>query len=255
MSKRRGTREYNRRRQRRRIARLLLGFGVLAFVVGALWSFRTVKSTTTGDGAAVADASTAPTLSSTATALTDENLQRATDQLLESSNPERPENAYFPDYIRDHLRWMVREHGAGRLQVAFLMDASNGPLPPGVLMAASRLGDKPTIFIAKPRFTKFLIETGATAPPFTRQQTNDFALALTHEIVHLRNPSADPRNMELRPAEESRVWREVSVKAVRPLRTLNQPIHRRFLDVDDALRACRDELPCPPLARLVRLGH
>ena len=88
---------------------------------------------------------------------------------------------------------------------------------------------------------RFLVETAE--PPFTQQQKNDFALALVHEIVHLRNPAADPRDTEARPAEESRVWRDVSLNAVRPLRTLNQPVHRRFLDVDDALRACRDELP------------
>lgn len=253
MSTRRRRREHDGRRRGWWGARLLLAFGFLALVLGTLFAFRFGSASMTRDGAEVADP-IAPPISQTAIALTDESLQRAADELLESSDPERPENAYFPDYIRDHLRWMVREHGAGRLQIAFLTDASNGALPPGVLMAAWTLGDKPTIFIARPRFMEFLIETGATAPPFTRQQKNDFALALTHEIAHLRNPSADPRNMELRPAEESRVWREVSVKAVRPLRTLNQPVHRRFLDVDDALRACRDELPCPPLARLVRLG-
>lgn len=234
---------------------VVIAFVVLATIGASVWWLRTVEPAALPAGTQ-RDEIPVPITSSLSQAepLTDEKLQRAADQLLASSDPDRPENAYFPDYVRDHLRWMVREHGAARLQVAFLTDASNGPLPPDVLMAAWKLGDKPTIFIAKPRFMRFLMETGATEPPFTQQQKNDFALALTHEIVHLRNPSADPRNAELRPAEESRVWREVSLKAVRPLRSLNQPMHRRFLDVDDALRACRDELPCAPLARLVRLG-
>ena len=188
------------------------------------------------------------------TQLTDEQLQATADQLLALVDPERPENDYFSDFARDRLRWMVRDHGARRLDVAFLTDTSTA-FPATVLMAAAKLNGRPTIFIAKPRFTKFLIETGATAPPFTTQQKNDFALALVHEIVHLQNPDADAGNVDLRAAEDSRVWREVSVQVVRPLRARNQPIHRRFRDVDDALRACRDELPCAPLARLVRLGQ
>lgn len=254
MSKRRRARKHNGRRQRWRVARLLFAFGFLVFVVGLVWSFRSVESTAGGERTDVAGASIEPAPPPEGTALTDEALQRAADQLLELSDPEKPENAYFPDYLRNHLRWMVREHGAGRVQVAFLTEASNGTLPSDVLMAAWKVGDTPTILIAKSRFMRFLIETGATEPPFTQQQKNDFALALVHEIVHLRNPDADPRNMELRPAEESRVWREVNLQAVRPLLARSQPLHRRFRDVDAALRACRDELPCPLLGRLVRLG-
>lgn len=183
--------------------------------------------------------------------LTDKELQATADQLLALVDPERPENDYFSDFARDRLRWMVREHRAGRLDVAFLTDSSAG-FPADVLMAASKLNGRPTIFIAKPRFMKFLIETGATTPPFTPQQKNDFALALVHEVVHLQSPDADAGNIDLRAAEESRVWREVSLQVVRPLRARNQPIHRRFRDVDDALRACRDELPCAALMQLVR---
>jgi hypothetical protein len=233
-------------------ARLSILLGAVALLGWLVWWFQGGEPATNvlGPGPAAVTAPAGPAPSTEA--LTDEKLQGAADQLLALIDPERPENEYFSEFARDRLRWMVREHGAGRLQVAFLTDASNGPLPPDVLMAAWKLGDQPTIFIAKPRFMKFLIETGATEPPFTQQQKNDFALALVHEIVHLQNPDADPRDAELRPAEESRVWREVSLKAVRPLRTLNQPIHQRFRDVDDALRTCGDALPCPPLLRLVR---
>lgn len=254
MSKRRTARARDREQNSRWVGRLLIAFGGLAILASLLW-YRPIESAaTTGRvpsaGASVVPAPTTPPVN----ALTDEHLQRAADQLLALSDPESSENEYFPDYVRDHLHWMVREHAAKRLDVAFLTDASNGPLPPEVLMAASQLDGRPAIFIAKARFMKFLLETGATEPPFGRQQKNDFALALVHEIVHLRNPAADARNLELRPAEESRVWREVNLEAVRPLLAQNQPLHRRFRDVDAALRACRDELPCAPLARLVRLG-
>jgi hypothetical protein len=228
----------------------VIGLTVLAAVAVSAWRIRPVDRPHRADAVASPAPATSP--APPPPALSDQRLQQSADELLALVDPERPENAYFSDFARDRLRWMVREYRAGRLQVAFLTDASNGPLPPDVLMAAWKAGDTPTIFIAKPRFLRFLIETGATEPPFTLQQKNDFALALVHEIVHLQNPDADPRDLELRPAEESRVWREVNLQVVRPLRSLNQPIHRRFRDVDDALRACRDELPCAPLLRLVR---
>ena len=56
-----------------------------------------------------------------------------------------------------------------------------------------------------------------------------------------------------RQREERRIWREVTLQVVRPLRAARQPLHRRFRDVDDVFRACRDELSRPPLALLVRL--
>ena len=261
MSKRSPARDRNRRRRgwRVTVTRSLIVFGLLATISGSVWWLLSVESAEAPGRIATAVTSnerepSSPPSPAAANILTDEHLQRAADELLALSDPERPENAYFPDYVRDHLRWMVIEHAGKRLDVAFLTEASNGPLPPDVLMAASQLDGKPAIFIAKARFMKFLVESGATEPPFTQQQKNDFALALVHEIVHLRNPAADARNLELRRAEESRVWREVNLEAVRPLLAQNQPVDRRFRDVDAALRACRDELPCPPLGRLVRLG-
>jgi hypothetical protein len=232
----------------------VIAFGFLAVIAGSLWWHRPIESTVTSRSAPSTAVSTdlAPPTPAV-NALTEESLQRAADQLLALSDPERSENAYFPDYLRDQLRWMVREHRSGRLTVGFLTDDSAG-LPADVLMAASQLDGTASILIAKSRFMRFLIETGGTGPPFTQQQRNDFAVALVHEVVHLRNPAADPRDAALRTAEESRVWREVNLMAVRPLRERKQPIHHRFTDADDALRICRDQLPCPPLARLVRLG-
>jgi hypothetical protein len=187
------------------------------------------------------------------TSLSDQVLTVAADELLAAVHPAHPENDYFPSFARTRLRWMLDEHSDGRLQVALYDDRSERQLPAGILMAASRTAEMSTIFIGKPRFTQFLLEAGSTRAPFTEQQKNDFALALVHEVLHLQS-SADPRDAHGRLMEESRVWRDVSVHAVRPLRALERPLHRRFLEVDDALQRCRDALPCPPLAGLVRSG-
>lgn len=53
--------------------------------------------------------------------------------------------------------------------------------------------------------------------------------------------------------EESHAWREVTLAVVRPWRALNQPLHPRFIQVDDAFRSCGDQLPCTAIAQFVRL--
>lgn len=186
--------------------------------------------------------------------LTDSQLQRAADELLATVDPKNPQNQYFPEFARERLSWIIRESTLGRLDVAFFNNTRTVQLPDDVLMAAWRRDGLATIFIGKPRFAQFLIEGGATVAPFTQQQRNDFALALVHEVLHLQNPAADPRDPKARLQEESRAWREVTMKVVRDLVAYNQPVHQRFRDVDTALRACRDQLPCPALGQLVRLG-
>lgn len=187
--------------------------------------------------------------------LSDEHLQRAADNLLAAADPALPENSYFPEYARDKLRWMTKEHAAGRLTIAFLEDPARIRLPIGVLMAASHLDGHPTIFIVKPYFATWLQERGRTAPPFSEQQRNDFAIGLIHEIIHLQNPHANPRDPKSLVREESRAWREVALRVIRPLRSLKRPLSRKLLEVDDALRSCSDEVPCDRLGRLVRLAR
>ena len=186
--------------------------------------------------------------------LTDHQLQTAADELLAAVDPAKPQNQYFPEFAREKLTWMLREHTIGRLDVAFFNNTPTVELPADVLMAAWRRDGTATIFIGKRRFEQFLLEGGATTSPFTQQQKNDFVLALVHEVVHLQNPDAHPRDPEMRAQEESRAWRAVTVEVVRDLVAANQPLDQRFRDVDIVLRACNDQLPCPSLARWVRLG-
>lgn len=185
--------------------------------------------------------------------LTDGELRAALDHLLEAVDPEGIDNDYFPEFAREHLRWMVQEHAVARLEIAFLSENAPEQLPADVLMAARQAAGRSTIAVSKERFAAFLRESGGTTPPLTQRHKNDFAIALVHEIVHLRNPDANPHDPALRAAEESRAWQQVSIHVVRPLRAQNQPMHQRFKDVDDAFRACRDALPCPLLSGLVRL--
>lgn len=186
-------------------------------------------------------------------ALSDDDLQRAADELLGAVNPELPENAHFTAFAKEKLRWMSREHAAGRLTVAFFVDTESIDLPSDVMMAATRLDGQHTILIAKPRFATFLSEGARATAPFSQQQKNDFSVGLIHETVHLQRWAGKPSSHEERVREESHAWREVTLAVVRPWRALNQPLHPRFIQVDDAFRSCGDQLPCTAIAQFVRL--
>jgi hypothetical protein len=184
-------------------------------------------------------------------------LEEVTNGLLAAVSPSLLENRYFSDFAKDKLSWAYREHNTGRLTVAPFPDPERVGLPPDVLMAAARLDGQPTIFISMPRLDALLREPGHAIHPFSRQLINAFAIALIHEILHLQNPNADPReaDSDAFSREESRVYREVSLGVVRPLRLLNQPLPPTLIEIDDALRRCGDELPCLGLAELVRLDR
>ena len=183
----------------------------------------------------------------------DAQLEVAADELLASVNPRIPSNGYLPRYVKDKLLWFNEEYQDGRVEIRFFHDTPQLSLPSDVVMVAMRTGDRAVIFISKPRFASDLSSTGPIHPPFNARQRNDFTISLVHEIVHVQNPRANPEDPTEHAREELRVWREVTINAVRPLRLLNQPVNPRFFEVDDALRVCNDRLPCPGIERLVRL--
>ncbi len=185
--------------------------------------------------------------------VTDAELQRAADGLMAAVNPELMSNGYFPGFVKDRLRWFNTEHMMGRLDVRLFHEPPTNSLPPDVVMASMREGGKGVIFLSKRRFAADFRATGGVGPPFNARQRNDFMISLVHELVHLQHPEANPADPIEHAPEELRVWSEVNMQIVRPLRRLSQPVHSRFREVDDALHACHDSFPCPALERLVRL--
>ena len=134
----------------RRTRRWLTATGILALMAVAFLGSRAVQSSGPQSDAALAvagrSAATGPA------PLSDEELQRAADELLGGVNPARPENGHFTEFAKDKLRWLNGEHAAGRLTVAFFIDTETIGLPSSVMMAATQLDRQPTIVIAKPRF-------------------------------------------------------------------------------------------------------
>ena len=183
---------------------------------------------------------------------TDLDLSAVVNQLFASVNPSLPENQYFPQFAKDKLFWIIAEQKAHRLSIILLKNTDNTNLDFEAIMASGIADGKPTIVIAGQRFLGFLIEGGRTSAPFTLQERNDFALGLVHEAVHLeKENTANPAILEERLNEELRTWLKVDVDVVRQLRRLNQPMNPRLIEADDALRICRDKLPCEPLKQIL----
>src|SRR5439155_11842608 len=94
------------------------------------------------------------------------------------------------------------------------------------LMGSGRPEGKAIIVIARPRFVEFLSDGRPKLAAFSKQQRNDFALALVHEGVHLQNASpGSPASLKDRLHEEQRAWREVDLNVVRQFRQLQQPMN------------------------------
>jgi hypothetical protein len=183
---------------------------------------------------------------------TDAELRVAANQLFASVKRSIAEDSYLPEFARDKIAWLITEQRSGALSISLLKNASGTNLSDEDLMASGTVDGREVIVIAQPRFSIFLAEGGRISAPFGRQQVNDFMLALVHETVHLQNASrGNPASISDRLREELRAWRQVDVNVVRQLRQLSEPMNRRFVDADDALRACLDKEPCPPLMEIL----
>jgi hypothetical protein len=179
---------------------------------------------------------------------TGDELRVAVNQLFASVKRAVAEDSDLPEFARAKVAWLTAQQRAGGLSITLLKDATGTNLSDEDLMASGRIDGKSVIVIAQRRFLVFLIEGGRISAPFSRQQVNDFMLGLVHETVHLQNASpGNPASLADRLEEELRTWREVDVNVVRPLRQLDQPMNRRFLEADDALRSCGSQEPCRPL--------
>jgi hypothetical protein len=89
----------------------------------------------------------------------------------------------------------------------------------------------------------FRPQEGSLARPFAQQQRNEFALGLVREIVPPQNQRTNP-DSELRIREQSRVWCNLILYVVRPLRGRQQPLRQRFKDVGRCVAHWPDQSRC-----------
>jgi hypothetical protein len=184
--------------------------------------------------------------------LVDLQVQAAADQLLALVARSNGENTYYPTFAKEKIDWIGQQAKAAKLSILLLKDVSAAKMDNGTLMASAVVNGKGVIFIVQPRLMRLLREEGAVRAPFTQRQKNNFMLGLVHEAVHLtRQKTVDLSKPADRLREELRAWWEVSLKVVRPLRDLNQPMHSQFVQVDRAFRACGDRQECPFVGSII----
>jgi hypothetical protein len=82
------------------------------------------------------------------------------------------------------------------------------------LMASGRINGNLTLVVAKRRFVRFIDEEiGGHVFAVSTRIKHDFLLGVIHEVVHLQHLISDrPRTRATRMVEESRTWREVSIR-------------------------------------------
>ena len=187
------------------------------------------------------------------TPYTDGDVIAAANRLFAAVNPSLPENSYFPPFAKAKISWVAEQRKAGKLSFILLKNVADAGLSFEAMLASARPeGKNPVIVMARPRFVEFLSDGGLGSSPFTRQQRNDFALSLVHEVVHLENPGISSATTPLdHLVEEERAWREVDINVVRKFRKLNEPMNVRFIDADDAIQACHDTVPCERLGAML----
>ena len=178
--------------------------------------------------------------------IVDLQVQEAVDHLLQLVMSSHRDNSHYPPFARERLDTLNAQAKTRQLSILLLKDLSGTDVGSEALMASGIVNGKRTIVISQPRLKRLLLEEGGVRPPFTQRQTNNFMLGLVHEAVHLESQQfGGPWTPAERLREELRAWWEVSLRVVRPLRALNQPMHSQFEQVDRAFRACGDEQNCP----------
>ena len=189
-----------------------------------------------------------------ATDPTDAELNAAVARLFEEVDPDRRPTTHIPVYAQQQIRWVVGRYRANTLPL-LLVDASQvSDADKDALMTSSGTEKAGAILVLKPAFTELLREGPAgVAGPFTAEQRNDFVVGVVHAAVHLRvatmNQNAATGVGDDAAAQERRVWRDVMLNVVRPMRSTGAPLHHTFVQVDDAFQRCNDRIDCllPPV--------
>jgi hypothetical protein len=186
------------------------------------------------------------------------NKQEAIDlvnQLFRAIHPDKQENQYLPAFVRERVAWIYNEEAAGRLEIRFIdeeTEATNRTL----LMASGYTSNgKPIIAISLKRLILLFRLQHRVPTGFNRMQQNIFALALTHEAVHLEHPQAffqvGVTTPQMRLAEEVRAYRKVDDLAVAELIRKNEPVDRDFEFIHKLIVNCGKAKKCPELEEFV----
>jgi hypothetical protein len=189
------------------------------------------------------------------------------NDLFNAVNPSLPENSYMPALMKEKISWIYRRSKEKKLIIhvtTAYFQTESGEISKKVLMSSAYSSEKsvgfpahlPIIEIYFPRlWTLFRVEENIEKG-FSQMAKNAFALALTHEAVHLEKGESEFISRINRPdlfwAEEERTYIKVDLEAVRLLRLAGQPVATIDLEMDNVWQGCGDKLPCPEFTRYLK---
>ena len=168
------------------------------------------------------------------------------NDLLTGITPDRPENVYMPEFLKEKIRWLYAEEATKRLELKFTSDDQG--LLGQTLMRAYYLNGKPIVEIVANRLVMLIRIQEHVMTHYSRMQKNTFAVGLAHETVHLERP---PRYFTVKNqtrstfiAEEFRTVEKIDRLVVQPLLAKAEPIDVDFVDLNRILKKCDHKLPC-----------
>ena len=168
------------------------------------------------------------------------------NQLFKACNPDIPENAYMPTFLREKLRWVYREKLTGRLGTEFVYDVKH-EFGAVLMMSSYYENGTPFIRIIADRLIMLVRVEQGVKTGFNRTQKNYFALSLAHEATHLERPISSFREKGSRAEfirEELRVYRKMDV-VVTELMKEGEPIDSDYAEMHKVLMKCGKSIACP----------
>jgi hypothetical protein len=189
------------------------------------------------------------------------------NSLLQSTKPDEPANAYYSPWMLDQLWWAWEKNTARELQMLLIHDRPSTGFSNTMSSAWMEIKDPATgasrwqryIKVFAPELWNEFAEDYYSTDPVARQRAKDgFALAMVHEIQHIRSHGpdffVDNLPQDVRIDEEVRVYSLVVINGARPLLLQGKSLEMDYLQIDALLRSCSDQwTQCPALREDIAL--
>ncbi len=144
--------------------------------------------------------------------------------------PEKPENAWYPEYAKQNISWALEmfEKKELKLQFIYFEDA------PSFLMCSYHSDNKHVIGISPEAFSILIWMARLSGQDVKESMRNIFLIGIVHEAEHLRFWQ-DPHSCEDFVLEETRVWYMVNEFMVSGMIADCRPVLPSSLELDRIL--------------------
>jgi hypothetical protein len=176
------------------------------------------------------------------------DVQILATSLFQSVEPNRAENAHYPDFVRNNIAWLYSQLNRKTVTGPYLTLEPYFPNRNNQLLSVGVENDSKFIQLHAGRLWHWVRVEEQMETGFTKTQKDSFALFLTHEAIHLQS---DNLNLSGNVDEELRAHYLVAVNATRHLRAAGITLHKDLVTDDEIFKACGYEPDCPTAKKLI----